>query len=304
MPLTSSGSWRSTARAETPHLLERRNDMRTHHLPLLAAGLLAAAATSAHADLTHRFSFNNPSDSVGGLGGTLINGATIAGGQLVFDPAINDGLYNSPATGQYLDLPIFPLTRKLTIETWATYLGGADWQRLADFGNNSTGRKLGPGNEPPAGTNYFGVGFAILTPQNRNGLPLGQVSINTSGQPVDTDFVQGNTPIKDRAQHHYVFTHDPDAGFEVVYLDGAEIGRAPARFDPSLANYRNYWIGRSNFSDDPFYHGSVSEFRTYDTALTGDEVAANFALGPDAVVPEPSALALTAAGALLLRRRH
>ena len=284
--------------------------MRTPHLALLAATLSAVAAPAAHADLTTRFSFNDPTDSVGGLTGTLVNGATLAGGQLVFDPAVNDGTNNNPATGQYLDLPTFPLTRKLTIETWATYLGGADWQRLADFGNNQFGTKVLPpaaptdGSPSPAGPFYYGVGFAILTPQNRNGLVLGQISINTSGQPEDTDVVQSDSPVTDRQQQHYVFTHDPDAGFEVLYLDGVEIGRNAAQFDPSLTNYQNYWIGRSNFSNDPFYHGSVSEFRVYDQALSAAEVATNFALGPDAVVPEPSALLLTGGAALLLRRRR
>jgi hypothetical protein len=67
----------------------------------------------------------------------------------------------------------------------------------------------------------------------------------------------------------------------------------------------NDWLGRSQFSPDPFFNGSINEFRIYDQALSGAEVAASFAAGPDTIVPEPSGVVLALVGglsALVLRR--
>ena len=50
--------------------------------------------------------------------------------------------------------------------------------------------------------------------------------------------------------------------------------------------------------------GSVNEFRIWDGTLSGDDVAANLALGPDSVVPEPGSSVLLAFGSLLLLRRR
>src|SRR5277367_3795815 len=74
------------------------------------------------AGLTHRYSFNDgtANDSVGGANGTLMNGATVSGGQLQFNPAVNNGS-NDPAMGQYVSLPSNILdTKSFTLEAWAT----------------------------------------------------------------------------------------------------------------------------------------------------------------------------------------
>jgi hypothetical protein len=103
-----------------------------------------------------------------------------------------------------------------------------------------------------------------------------------------------------------VFTHDPDAGVQRLYLNGVQVGEAAAEVDPSTTNYVNWWLGRSQFTQDPFFNGSINEFRIYRGALTPAEVAANTVGGPNGpIVPEPSAAAaITAAAALLLRRRR
>ncbi len=106
-------------------------------------------------------------------------------------------------------------------------------------------------------------------------------------------------------EHQLVFTHDPDANTEALYLDGTEIGVASARGDPSTATYSNFWIGRSQFSADPFFNGTIDELRTYDSALTPSAVSSDFAAGPN-VVPEPSVLGLACMAfvGLLARRRN
>jgi hypothetical protein len=66
----------------------------------------------------------------------------------------------------------------------------------------------------------------------------------------------------------------------------------------------NDWLGRSQWSPDPFFHGTINEIRIYDAALSPAQVAGNFARGPD-VVPEPAGLcACVLAGAYALLRRR
>jgi hypothetical protein len=118
--------------------------------------------------------------------------------------------------------------------------------------------------------------------------------------------VAPGTTVSTGVEHHLVFTHDPDAGLERIYMDGTLLGSSVAEVDPSQAEYTNFWLGRSNFQKDPFFNGSINEFRIYDNALSTADVANSFAAGADAPLPEPSALAsaLAVAGASLLRRRR
>ena len=273
------------------------------HLFAFAVALLCAT-TVARAELTHRYSFNDgtANDSVGSAHGLLVNGASVSGGQLVFDPAVNNGFNISPATGQYVDLPNnIARTRALTLEAWTTYRGGPAWQRIADFGNIESGAELLPSNKTTVG--YFGKGFIMLTPSNGNGHPIAQISVNSWGGSGDTDFVGATQRLPQNVEQHIVFSHDPVARVDALYVNGVEWGRTTAEYDSSVMSYLNYWIGRSQFHQDPFYNGTINEFRIYDHGLTAAEVQASFARGPD-VVPEPGALSVLIASAapLLLRR--
>ena len=262
---------------------------------------LVASALVSRAAITHRYSFNDgtANDSVGAADGVLVNGAAVSGGQLVFDPAVNDGTNSDPTTGQYLRLPSNILhTRAFSLEAWFTLRGGNSWQRIVDLGNSI------PNTAPPPQGN-IGHGFLILTPLNSQRNVLGQISINSWGNPADTDLVASSAPISLNTEHQIVYTHDPDAHVEQLYVDGALVGQSQARVDPSTADYTNFWIGRSQFSQDPFLDGSVDELRTYDNALTFAQVTQDARLGPN-VVPEPGAGILAGAVAVVLifpRRR-
>lgn len=252
---------------------------------LLSAGLV----DSARADMSHRYSFNDgtANDSVGGANGTFANGASVSGGRLVL---ANSGGIISPATGQYVSLPANILnTPDFTLEAWFTFNGGLPWQRILDLGNSVP--------DPTYG--MIGQGFIILT-ENAGGRPIGQISINSWGNPSDTDYVFGNTAFPVGGEHCLAYIHNTDAAWEQLYLDGVLIGTAPAHVDPATANYSNFWIGRSQFSQDPFYNGSVDELRTYNNALGADQILADYRAGPDVVVPEPRGLVLLTVGGLYL----
>src|SRR5688500_17116201 len=253
------------------------------HLFALALALLSAA-TVARAELTHRYSFNDGTadDSVGAAHGLLVNGASVSGGQLVFDPAVNNGFNISPATGQYVDLPNnIARTRALTLEAWTTYRGGPAWQRIADFGNIEEGTELLPSNKTTVG--YFGKGFIMLTPSNGNGHPIAQISVNSWGGSDDTDFVGATQRLPQNVEQHIVFSHDPDARVDALYVNGVEWGRTTAESDSSVMSHPNYEIGRTQFHRHPFYNSKSNEFRIYDHGLPAAEVRASFARVPDVV---------------------
>lgn len=252
--------------------------------------LLAGLLDFAQADITHRYSFNDgtANDSVGGANGTLVNGASVSSGRLVL---ANSGGIISPATGQYASLPANILdTPDFTLEAWFTFNGGLPWQRILDLGNSVP--------DPVYG--MIGQGFIILT-ENGGGRPLGQISINSWGNPADTDYVVGNTAFPVGGEHCLAYIHNTDAGMEQIYIDGTLIGTASAHVDPTTAYYSNFWIGRSPFAQDPFYNGSIDELRTYNNALAADQILAEYRAGPDVLsVPEPQGLALLAVGGLYL----
>src|ERR1051326_9021409 len=93
------------------------------NLTLTAAIIAVAYASTASAQLTHRYSFtSDASDSVGGANGTLHGVATVSGGQLQLNNPnfSNPGGPNPFPNGGYLSLPpsILPSSGSVTIEQW------------------------------------------------------------------------------------------------------------------------------------------------------------------------------------------
>jgi hypothetical protein len=68
----------------------------------------------------------------------------------------------------------------------------------------------------------------------------------------------------------------------------------------------NNWLGRSNWTADANLNGTFDEFRIYNSALSGSEVAASLAAGPNTLIPEPSSglLSLLGLGILIRVRRR
>src|SRR5262249_25061224 len=154
-----------------------------------------------------------------------------------------------------------------TLEAWFTWNGGAVWQRILDLGNSVGGN---------------GQGFIILT-MNGYGNPLGQISINSWGNPADTDYVFGQNAFPVGGEHCLAYVHNTDGASEQLYLDGALIGPSSAHVDPATASYSNFWLGRSQFNADPYFSGSIDELRTYNSSLSGAQIGAEWLAGPAVV---------------------
>ncbi len=211
--------------------------------------------------LIHRYSFDaSANDSEGTADGTLAGGATVNSGQVLLN-----------GSSAYVDLPnnlVADLT-SLTFEAWGTDNGSSGWARLWDIGNSSGGE----GNQG-GGTSYMflawplGAGTGMRGCYKLEGQP--EQILDISPRPAN------NTP------HHIVWTQDGPSHTARIYVDGVLAGENTSfTYTPAaVGSTVNDWLGRSQYND-PYFNGSIDEFRVYNAALTPQEVAQNYQLGPD-----------------------
>ena len=227
----------------------------------LAAAILTLLATSgvSNAQMIHRWSFNgNVTDSVGGADAILMGNASVDSSQLQLDGSM---------TGSYAVLPIgddlFNLTN-LTVEGWATWTRPdvTFWERIFDLGNDPT-------------ENFF------LTPFGGNRRFRAAITINGGGDEEQT--IAGYAFPKN-VEAHFAVVIDADNGIHTLYLNGqpaaVTYGCQITTYQYSMAPQNNF-LGKSQYAD-PYFMGSINEFRVYGNALSADDVAASFAAGPDA----------------------
>ena len=90
---------------------------------------------------------------------------------------------------------------------------------------------------------------------------------NSSEQRID-----GQAALPTGGWHHVAVTLNGSTG--TLYVDGAQVGINTAMtLKPSdLGATTQNWIGRSQYSADPYLDGRVDDFRIYNRALTASEV--------------------------------
>jgi hypothetical protein len=235
--------------------------------------------TTTESLLAHRYSFGGSggstvTDSVGGPAwtGTLPNGGRIGGGQLAL----------SSASQQYVSFPsgIVSSLSGITIMTWVNLTSIANWSRIFDFGNGTTS-------------------YMYLTPQNGNSSTL-QFGITTSGAGGEQDIVSSST-LSTGVWHQVAVTLSGATGIPglsgsggagILYLDGVALAtNLSLTLNPSsLGSTANNYIGKSQYSGDPYMNGSIEEFRVYNGVLTAGEISQDYASGPaqvSAALPFP-----------------
>ncbi len=239
-----------------------KNPMKTKVVSLLLVGV--SLALTVHADLTHRYSFNETpgstiaADSVAGTGwDATLNGAAILDGtQLVLDGTF----------GTFAQLPAGMITNTtaVTVESWVTFgTQVADWARLFDFGAmDDQGGVLSDFRlEPRAPGNYVDCYF---------GTPSGAYVNHPQG-------------LDNQTNVHVVVVLNPSAGVLKVYTNGTLISSPPSGPLPALSGLTNQisYIGKSFYNADPYLTASVDEFRVWNQALSTPEIEASFEAGPN-----------------------
>ena len=223
--------------------------------------------------LTHRYSFtNDASDSVAGADGMLRGNATVSGGalSLVNDPT------GALGRGNYLELPgnLIDGYPALTIEAWVAVDINGVWPRIFDFGNYNSG----------------GGGDSYLFLSPHTGDTTTRLAIKSAGIDGENTVDLGATVgvLDGKGPRHIVAVVDPaQQQMGTLYLDGALAGTNAFTKQLSTIDDVHNFVGRSMFTGDSFLNGTVDELRIYYGALDASQVAADYAAGPDVVVPLP-----------------
>ncbi len=182
------------------------------------------------------------------------NDGTLVGGPQWVTGRVNGALMLDGA-GDYIDLPIGSLLSTLencTVASWVNWSGaGGVWQRVFDFGSNTT-------------FNMF------LTPTNAANVM--RFAMTISGY-TDEDQATAEVALP-TGWHHIAVTLDIDNTTHKLYLDGEVIAENDAaRYTPSsLGESTQNWIGRSQYTADPYFNGLVDDFRIYDRVLSKIEL--------------------------------
>ena len=232
---------------------------------VLAISLIQCSA----ANLLHRYPFTtDATDVVGGANGQLLGGATVSGGAVILN-----------GSSAYVNLPVNLVSNltSITYEVWFTDFGSSTWARVYDLGNSSGG----PGNQGG------GISYMFLTAYSgASGGLRGAYNLGSGEQLID--FTPRPTV---GVKHHVVWTQDGNALVASIYVDGVLMGQNTSfTFTPAaIGSTFNDWLGRSQYND-PYFYGSIDEFRIWDSALSPLQVAVDLQAGPNQVVTDPGAL--------------
>ena len=194
---------------------------------------------------------NNVQDSSGsGLNGTTFG--TVNGG-----PSYQAGKHGMAlvldGNDDYVSLPIGPKINTLTnctISVWVNWAGGNAWQRIFDFGTGTT--------------NYM-----FMTPSNGT---TKRAVIQAAGG--GEDIASASQAIATNSWDHMAVVIDADNSILKLYYNGDLVATdTTLRYAPkNLGATTQNWLGRSQYTTDPYFKGMLDDFRIYDAALSDSEV--------------------------------
>jgi hypothetical protein len=210
-------------------------------------------------DLIAHHQFNNtPADSSGGTTATNFGSPVYADG--LFERGIRlDG------TDDYVKLRTTVVNglTDVTIAARVFWDGGNNWQRIFDFGNNTTQ-------------------YMVLTPKS-GGNTL-RFTISVSGNGAGEQILE-TSPLPVGEWSHVAVTLNGNTG--TLYVNGAVADSRTVTIDPADFSPALNYIGKSQYAD-PYFKGVVDDFRIYNRSLSASEVSALAVPLPAVIVPDPS----------------
>jgi len=156
--------------------------------------------------------------------------------------------------GEYVDLPdgIVSGLHDFTISAWVNPSANSAWSRVFDFGT--------------------GTGDYMFLTLSAGGGPI-RFAITTSGNGAEQE-INGPSTLPLNTWSHVAVTLSGNTG--TLYVNGQAVAtNNNMNLTPAdLGATNNNWIGRSQFSGDPFLDATVDDFQIYDHALSAAEIAA------------------------------
>ncbi len=190
-------------------------------------------------DWSGLYTFNaDAHEQMGLYDGTLQSGAAI-----VSDPVLGDAL-ELDGSG-YVALPD-PVANCKTVTAWVKWNGGGDWQRIFDFGTDTSQ-------------------YMFLSPRASSGKMRFGIRNGGGEQTVEAPFA-----LPTNTWCHVAVTLDGDDG--IIYLSGQPVATNAITIRPWELLARNNLIGDSQFSSDAGFDGRIASFRVFARALSADEV--------------------------------
>ncbi|HEY8991244.1 MAG TPA: LamG-like jellyroll fold domain-containing protein [Luteolibacter sp.] len=181
-----------------------------------------------------------------GQNATLVNGPAFAAGK------INNALCFTATSSQYAKLPsgvVNGLT-DFTVSTWIKVNAFATWQRIFDFGSN-TSNYMDLAAQGPAGAGR--PRFAIRTPSVAEQTIDSTIAL-TTGTWAHVAVVRSGTTVS-------LYVNGSIAGSGTVTLTPSDLG----------ATTQNY-LGKSQYND-PYLNAALDDFRIYSQALNASDIA-------------------------------
>jgi hypothetical protein len=212
----------------------------------LAAPLLVASAASA-ATLTAHYPLDSSAADASGANrhGTVFGGFTFAPGACGAAAKLN-------GTNQYIKIPAQPL-KSYSVSAWFNMtVDTGTWQRVWDFGNQSSGAMVLAANHGRLGSQ---IGIAI------------HKSDGVLAQDLGTTIV----PLLS-SWYHVVVTYEKGGQGSRIWVNG-QLRGSGAYNAQSFDNFANasWYLAKSNWAD-PLFAGLIDEVRIYDGVLTSTEI--------------------------------
>ena len=181
-------------------------------------------------------------DDNGQYYGLLENGAT------VLTNAIYGHVLNLNGSNQYVWLPP-GVGYGQTFVAVVNWHGGAEWQRIFDFGVNTSATVL---LTPASGDNVL------------------RCDINPGG---NLQTIQWTNPLPSNVWTHVAVTFDGTQG--VLYVNGSPVvTNTSMNLLPLNVAPQTNTLGQSKFTADPYFNGQYASFRVYSWALTPQQIVA------------------------------
>ena len=172
--------------------------------------------------------------------GTLQNGATIT------NEAGRGKMLNLASTNQFVSLPI-AIANASAFALWVKWNGGADWQRIFDFGSGTTR-------------------YLFLTPRANTGKMRFAIKNGGAEQLIDAP-----AALATNSWQHVAVTLDGASG--VMFLNGSPVAtNNSVTIRPWQLLARSNYIGESQFTNDPTFNGRIDSFRIFGRALGAAEI--------------------------------
>ena len=197
-------------------------------------------------DLIAHYQFNdNSNDNTTGT-------AALNNGGPVYDNGIFDRAIKLDGTDDHVKAPagIMNTLSDITIAARVRWNGGNNWQRIFDFGNNTTQ-------------------YLCMSPKSGTGTLRFTISINGNAAGAEQILEGPALPLGEWAS--VAVTLIGNTG--TLYLNGAAVDSRTITLDPSAVAPSLNYIGKSQYAD-PYFNGMVDDFRIYNRGLNAAEVSA------------------------------